>query len=71
MELSVKIGDNNNKNYSKEVEIKVSAETYLVLKYGLKEDVELDIYDNYYNKLIDNIENQVDDLPEDWYIDKF
>lgn len=71
MKMLVKIGDNENKNYNKEVEIEVSAETFLVLKYGLKEEIDIDIYDNYYNKLINNIKNQVDNLPEYWYIDEF
>ena len=71
MELSVKIGDNNDKNYSKEVTIKVDVETYMILVYGFEEDLDMSIYDKYYNKLINDVRNQVKDLPENWYIDDY
>ena len=71
MELSVKIGDNNDKNYSKEVTIKVDVETYMILVYGFDEDIDMSIYDKYYKKLINDIRNQVKDLPENWYIDDY
>lgn len=71
MELSVKIGDNNDKNYNKEVTIKVDVETYMILVYGFEEDLDMSIYDKYYNKLINNVRNQVNDLPENWYIDDY
>ena len=71
MELSVKIGDNNDKNYSKEVTIKVDVETYMILVYGFEEDIDMSIYDKYYKKLINDVRNQVKDLPENWYIDDY
>lgn len=71
MELSVKIGDNNDKNYSKEVTIKVDVETYMILVHGFEEDIDMSIYDKYYKKLINDVRNQVKDLPENWYIDDF
>ena len=71
MELSVKIGDNNNKNYSKEVTIKVEVETYMILVHGFEEDIDMSIYDKYYKKLINDVRNQVKDLPENWYIDDY
>ena len=71
MELSVKIGDKNDKNYSKEVTIKVDVETYMILVYGFDEDIDMSIYYKYYKKLINNVRNQVNDLPENWYIDDF
>ena len=71
MELSVKIGDNNDKNYSKEVDIKVDVETYMILVHGFEEDIDMSIYDKYYNKLINDVRNQVNDLPENWYIDDY
>ena len=71
MELSVKIGDKNDKNYSKEVTIKVDVETYMILVYGFDEDIDMSIYAKYYKKLINDVRNQVNDLPENWYIDDF
>ena len=71
MELSVKIGDNNDKNYSKEVTIKVEVETYMILIHGFEEDIDMSIYDKYYKKLINDVRNQVKDLPENWYIDDY
>ena len=71
MQLLVKIGDNNDKNYSKEVTIKVEVETYMILVHGFEEDIDMNIYDKYYKKLINDVRNQVKDLPENWYIDDY
>lgn len=69
MKMLVKFGDNNDKNYYREEFVTVDVETYLVLKYWRKEEIDMDTYDKYYNKLIDNIEKQIRGLPKDWYMD--
>ena len=43
----------------------------MILVYGFDEDIDMSIYYKYYKKLINNVRNQVNDLPENWYIDDF
>lgn len=60
--IIVTVGDDNNSQYRKEVELEVTTSMY----YNLKECG--DEYDECWDRLCDKITYYVDDLPRSWFI---
>lgn len=65
-EITVRVGDDNNKNYSKTITMCIPTKMHRILSsFAVEED-----YDYMWDMLCDMIENSNHDLPRNWFIDK-
>lgn len=63
--IIIKLGDNNNKNYSKTVELMISTKMHRILS-----NFDFDEYDEAWDQMCDMIGNKNSELPRSWFIDK-
>lgn len=61
--IKVKIGDNDNPTYHKEIFVHISERDYRVLQ-----EFDMDEYDSVWDRLCNTIDEQ-NNLPTDWFID--
>lgn len=66
--LSIRLGDDNNREWKKDVEIEVDGTTALLIKDRLR-TAEYADYTRAWDKMLDCISAQCDDLPYDWFVD--
>lgn len=70
MLVNVRIGDNDNKDFTKLVQVELNSIDCLVIKDSMV-FCDGDEYDKSWNKLIMAIERKTRyDLPSEWYVDK-
>lgn len=70
MLVNVRIGDNDNKDFTKLVQVELNSIDCLVIKDRM-EFCDGDEYDKSWNKLVMAIERKTRyDLPSEWYVDK-
>ena len=62
--LKVQLGDDNNRNYKRVVEIELSRLMILSLRYCEGD------YDAAWDHMLDVIEDTYSDLPRSWFVDK-
>ena len=62
--ITIKLGDDNNRNYSKNVELNISEDMYEALRNYTKD------YDDAWDNMCDQIERENRGLPRSWFIDK-
>jgi hypothetical protein len=68
--VNVKIGDNDNKNFTKLVQVELNSIDCLVIKDSM-EFCDSEEYDKSWNRLIIAIERKERyNLPREWYVDK-
>lgn len=67
MKIKVKIGDNENKDYSNEVEAEINGIDWLIYQDSF-EHTTLKEYDRAFEHICDAIQSQ-NDIPYNWYID--
>lgn len=65
--VNVKIGDDDNSNYSKIIQVEINSIDYLVIK-DCMEFCNGDEYDISWDKLIQAIETTCCNLPRDWFV---
>jgi hypothetical protein len=65
--VNVKIGDDDNSNYSKVIQVEINSIDYLVIK-DCMEFCSGDEYDTSWNRLIQAIERTCSNLPRDWFV---
>ena len=67
--VNVRIGDNDNKNFTKLIQVELSSIDCLVIKDSM-EFCDSEEYDKSWNRLIIAIERKARyDLPREWYVD--
>ena len=64
MKLTIQLGDNDNRNYKRVVELELPNLTALSIKNVDR------FYDEAWDILCDTIEETFTDLPRNWFIDK-
>lgn len=65
-QITIKLGDDNNTNYRRTVELIIPTHMHRVLSsFDMEDD-----YDYQWDALCDMIENTYRDLPRSWFIDK-
>lgn len=65
-QITIKLGDDNNKNYHRVIELTIPTHMHNVLSsFHIEDD-----YDYQWDALCDMIENAYHDLPRNWFIDK-
>ena len=70
MLVNVRIGDNDNKDFTKLIQVELNSIDCLVIKDSM-EFCDSEEYDKSWNRLIIAIERKVRyDLPREWYVDK-
>lgn len=70
VKLNVRLGDNENKDYTRVVQVNLSSIDYLIIKDCMNTCSDKD-YDRSWNRLINSIENTYyGELPSEWFIDK-
>jgi hypothetical protein len=70
MLVNVRIGDNDNKDFSKLIQVELNSIDCLVIKDSM-EFCDSEEFDNSWNRLIIAIERKARyDLPREWYVDK-
>ncbi len=62
--IKVQLGDDNNRNYKRVVEIELSRLSILSLRYCEGD------YDTAWDEMLDAIEGTYRDLPRSWFVDK-
>lgn len=62
--IKVQLGDDNNRNYKRVVEIELSRLTIMSLRYFEGD------YDAAWDQMLDVIEDTYRDLPRSWFVDK-
>jgi hypothetical protein len=65
--LSITLGDDNNKEYRKEVEVEVDGTTALLIRDRCR-TADADDYGRAWDNMLYAIETQYPDLPRDWYV---
>lgn len=65
--LFITLGDDNNKEYHKEVEVEVDGTTALLIRDRCR-TADFDDYERAWNNMLNAIETQYPDLPRDWYV---
>lgn len=64
--ITIKLGDDNNTNYRRTVELIIPTRMHRTLSnFDMEDD-----YDGQWDALCDMIENTYRDLPRSWFIDK-
>ena len=66
--LIITLGDNNNPNYHKTIELYVSTRMHRLLS-DFSVD-EMDEHDQMWDKMCDMIEREFRNIPRNWYVDK-
>lgn len=69
MKIKVVVGDNSNRNFSKELELYVPASVMLVVEDSMN-TCDPEEYDEAWNKLCAIVQRS-SSLPCDWFIDKY
>jgi hypothetical protein len=68
--LSVRVGDNENKDYKRVVQVDLGSIDYLIIKDCMNTCSDEE-YDRSWNRLVNRIENNYyDEIPSEWFIDK-
>lgn len=67
--LKVILGDDNNPNYRKEIELEVSGTMYLILQDKMSV-CSWEEYNEAWDNMCDMIDEKYHDLPREWFIDK-
>ena len=63
--IKIEIKDNYDNNYNKVIYLYIDDDDYKILK-----NYEMEDYDRVWDNLCDMIEENYEDLPSDWYIDR-
>ena len=68
--LNVRLGDNENKDYKRVVQVDLGSIDYLIIKDCMN-TCSYEEYDRSWNRLVNRIENDYyDELPSEWFINK-
>lgn len=68
--LNVRLGDNENKDYKRVVQVDLGSIDYLIIKDCMN-TCSCEEYDRSWNRLVNSIENNYyDELPSEWFINK-
>ena len=67
--LKITLGDDNNSNYKRDVEIEVSGTMYLILQDKMSV-CSWEEYNEAWDDMCDMIDRKYRDLPREWFIDK-
>ena len=70
VKLNVRLGDNENKDYKRVVQVDLGSVDYLIIKDCMN-TCSCEEYDRSWNRLVNRIENDYyDELPSEWFINK-